>query len=62
VAWCSISAVTAIAASVIAASVAARNPAADNAVKPTAAINKVPKGASTIAIASATTASVSAPA
>jgi hypothetical protein len=46
-----------IAASVIAASVAARNPAADNAVKPTAAINKVPKGASIIATVSASIAS-----
>ena len=59
---CSISALTAIVASVIAASVVARNPAADSAVKPTDAINKVPKGASIIATASAPTASVSAPA
>jgi len=51
-----------IATGVIAASVAARNPSAGNAARRTAAINKPPKGVRIIAIVSATTASVSAPA
>jgi hypothetical protein len=53
----SISAAIVIVASVMAAFIAGRNPAAGSAVKPTAAINKVPKGASTIATASEPTAS-----
>jgi len=62
VAWCSISAVTAIAASVIAAPVAARSPAAGNAARRTVATNKIPTDAPIIATVSATTASVGAPA